>query len=277
MKRSHAATNGSGVLRKPRPYTVMPDSRSRVASRVKSLSRGHDHEPLEVARVEQIHRVDDQRRVGGVLAARVRELLDRLDRMPEQLVLPARQLRRRPVAVRALDRRCPVLGDLRQQLGGQAGSRVVGVDQNREAWRVRRGHMTIVAQSLPACSVSVPGLRADHRQQRQPLRVLAARGGGEDDQPLGAGSRRSGSGSRGHQRPTVGCRIRLRRVAADARPRARPRARANSGLCAAVARRARAPRRRRGRGRGPRAGRRRSCASARRGRPPGSARAPPGR
>ena len=38
MKRSHAATNGSGVLRKPRPYTVMPDSRSRVASRVKSLS-----------------------------------------------------------------------------------------------------------------------------------------------------------------------------------------------------------------------------------------------
>src|SRR6185437_15168801 len=35
---SHAATNGSGVLRSPKPYTINPDSRSRPASRVKSLS-----------------------------------------------------------------------------------------------------------------------------------------------------------------------------------------------------------------------------------------------
>ena len=38
MNRSQAATNGSGVLRAPNPYTIIPDSRSRVASRVKSLS-----------------------------------------------------------------------------------------------------------------------------------------------------------------------------------------------------------------------------------------------
>ena len=38
MNRSHAATNAVGVLRRPSPYTVIPDSRSRVASRVKSLS-----------------------------------------------------------------------------------------------------------------------------------------------------------------------------------------------------------------------------------------------
>ena len=31
-------TNGAGVVRRPIPYTVMPDSRSLVASRVKSLS-----------------------------------------------------------------------------------------------------------------------------------------------------------------------------------------------------------------------------------------------
>ena len=38
MNRSQAETNDSGVLRRPIPYTVIPDSRSLVASRVKSLS-----------------------------------------------------------------------------------------------------------------------------------------------------------------------------------------------------------------------------------------------
>ena len=38
MNRSQAATNGAGVLRRPSPYTVIPDSRNLVASRVKSLS-----------------------------------------------------------------------------------------------------------------------------------------------------------------------------------------------------------------------------------------------
>ena len=38
MKRSQAATKGAGVSRRPSPYTVIPDSRNRVASRVKSLS-----------------------------------------------------------------------------------------------------------------------------------------------------------------------------------------------------------------------------------------------
>ena len=74
-----AATNGSGVLRRPSPYTVIPDSRSLVASRVKSLS-------LE-AMTNQVHRVDDQRRVGGVLPAGVRELLHRLDRVARLAVM----------------------------------------------------------------------------------------------------------------------------------------------------------------------------------------------
>ena len=60
MNRSHAATNDSGVLRRPSPYTVIPDSRSRVASFVKSLSLETIAESLQVARVQQVHRVDDQ-------------------------------------------------------------------------------------------------------------------------------------------------------------------------------------------------------------------------
>ena len=52
---------------------------------------GHDREAVDVAGVEQVHRVDDQRGVGGVLAGGVGELLDRLDRVAVQLVLPAGQ------------------------------------------------------------------------------------------------------------------------------------------------------------------------------------------
>ena len=38
MNLSQAATNALGVFRSPKPYTVRPDSRSREASLVKSLS-----------------------------------------------------------------------------------------------------------------------------------------------------------------------------------------------------------------------------------------------
>ena len=68
-----------------------------------------DHEALQVPRVEQVHRVDDQRGVGGVLAAGVGELLHRLDRVAQQLLLPAGEVRRGPVAVGALDVGVPYL------------------------------------------------------------------------------------------------------------------------------------------------------------------------
>src|SRR5690242_16623698 len=64
---------------------------------------GDDAEAVEAAGVEQVHRIDDHRRVGGVLALGVAELLDRLDRQGEQLVLPAAQVVVGPVAVGALD------------------------------------------------------------------------------------------------------------------------------------------------------------------------------
>ena len=76
---------------------------------------GDDREPVEGAGVEQVHRVDDQRGVRGVLAGRVGELLDRLDRVPVQLLLPAHQLLGRPVAVGALDRRHAVPRQLLEQ------------------------------------------------------------------------------------------------------------------------------------------------------------------
>jgi hypothetical protein len=80
--------------------------------------------------VEQVHRVDDHRRVGGVLARRVGELLDGLDRLGEQVVLPALQVVAGPVAVRALDVGGAVLGDLGQQRLGDRGLGVVRVDEH---------------------------------------------------------------------------------------------------------------------------------------------------
>jgi hypothetical protein len=64
----------------------------------------------------------------------------------QQLVLPPDEMLRRPVAVRTLDRRGPILGDLLEQLGGQSGRRVVAIDQHGEPGRVGGGHDNIVAQ-----------------------------------------------------------------------------------------------------------------------------------
>src|SRR6266536_1075793 len=71
--------------------------------------------PSKRARVQQVHRVDDHRRVGGVLAGGVGELLDRLDGLGEQLVFPVFQAGVGPVAVGPFDVRGAVLGDLGQQ------------------------------------------------------------------------------------------------------------------------------------------------------------------
>ena len=42
--------------------------------------RRDDAEPVHIGGVEEVHRVDDEGRVGGIFAGRVRELLDRDDR-----------------------------------------------------------------------------------------------------------------------------------------------------------------------------------------------------
>ena len=91
---------------------------------------GDERERLDVAGVEQVHRVDDQRRVGGVLAAGEGVLVHAADGAGVELVAPAAQVRGRPVAVGALDRRVAELRDLVEQRLGVAVRGVVGVDQH---------------------------------------------------------------------------------------------------------------------------------------------------
>src|SRR5690348_9310272 len=76
---------------------------------------GNDAEAIQAARIKQIHRVDDQRRVGGVLAACVAELLDGLDGLLQQFLLPAFEMGVGPVAVGTLDVRGAVFGDFGEQ------------------------------------------------------------------------------------------------------------------------------------------------------------------
>jgi hypothetical protein len=66
------------------------------------------------------------------------------------LLLPAHQVLGGRVAVGALDGRRAVLGDLREELGGEARRRVVRVDQHGEPCRVGGGHPDIVAHGI-AC------------------------------------------------------------------------------------------------------------------------------
>ena len=93
MNRSQAATNGLGRVAAPEPVDGHPRLPQPRRQPREVAVAGDDDEALEVARVEQVHRVDDQRGVGGVLAAGVGELLDRLDRVAQQLVLPADEVR----------------------------------------------------------------------------------------------------------------------------------------------------------------------------------------
>ncbi|SOE06297.1 hypothetical protein SAMN05518800_6934 [Variovorax sp. YR752] len=93
----------------------------------------NDAETVHIARVKQVHRINDEGRVRGVLTLRIGELLDRLDRVAMQMRLPAGQVGSRPVPVRTFDRRCPVLCDLLEQFLDDRRGCVVRVDQYRQA------------------------------------------------------------------------------------------------------------------------------------------------
>jgi hypothetical protein len=95
----------------------------------------HDAEAVHRAQVQQVHRVDDQHRVGRVLALGVLELLYRADGCPVQGVLPLVHVRRRPVAVDAFRSHLSILGGLREIQHERAPTGVVSVDQHGDLAR----------------------------------------------------------------------------------------------------------------------------------------------
>jgi len=114
---------------------------------------GDQAEPLEATGIEQVHRIDDHRAVGGVLAHGVAELLHRLDGVMQEHFLPLAEVRRGPVPVDALDMRDPDLRHLGHQAVDDAWLGVVRVNQDREReiGGISIGHGGILAScSFPA-------------------------------------------------------------------------------------------------------------------------------
>ena len=91
-----------------------------------------DAEAVQVLRVEEVHGVDDHGAVRGVLARRVGELLDGLDGVLEELVLPGAQVGARPVPIDALDARDAVFRDLGEETLDDGGLGIVGVHEDGE-------------------------------------------------------------------------------------------------------------------------------------------------
>ena len=92
-----------------------------------------DGESVDRSRIQDVHRVDDHRGVGGILAIRVAVLLHGNDRMVEQATLPARQSRTRPIAIDALVRRNARVGNLIEDYLDVLLANVVGIDQDGES------------------------------------------------------------------------------------------------------------------------------------------------
>src|SRR5690625_2221549 len=91
--------------------------------------------------MHQIHRVDDQRDVGGVLTGRIGELLLRQDGERLQLPDPAARAIARHVAIKSSYIRVPMLGDLLEKAVRMGGAGIVAIDQhgNAPARDVHRG------------------------------------------------------------------------------------------------------------------------------------------
>ncbi|MNT06195.1 hypothetical protein D3C72_1408490 [compost metagenome] len=104
---------------------------------------GHDREAIEVARVQQIHRIDHHRHVRRVLALAVGELLDRPDRVFVQHRLPPFQPRALPVAIGTAHVGHTIASDLGQDFVDLRGRCIVGVDQQGDAlFRFAHGLLT---------------------------------------------------------------------------------------------------------------------------------------
>ena len=199
----------SGVLPSPMPITSSPCSRIRLASEVKSLSELTSTKPSNRPVCRQVHRVDHQADVGGVLALGIGRLLVRDEAERMHLLRPGLEPGRGPVAIDPPQRRFAVGGDFLEDRLGIAGGDVVGVDQDGEqrAWFV--SHEPELGPRRRARKAAPPGfdhVRSGRREGPAPrasllvgrvaglagLRQRAHRGG----QRLGAVDARAGLGGR---------------------------------------------------------------------------------
>ena len=131
-----------------------------------------DAEPVDVAGIQDVHRVDDHRGIRRVLARRVAVLLDGRDGIVEQDVFPGGHRRPRPVAVDPLDGRHAVVRDLVQDELDIFFGHVIRVDQHGETLFVRHNStsFSFLQRSFPLCAGPV-GRHGRLREQVGPVGV----------------------------------------------------------------------------------------------------------
>ena len=98
---------------------------------------GDDAETIDSPAVQQIHRINRQQDVGGVLAGRGGLVMDRLDGVACDRLKPAARARRRPVGVHAAHANGAKLTRLGQHMGRDAGRAILPVDEQGHRWRCR--------------------------------------------------------------------------------------------------------------------------------------------
>ena len=93
---------------------------------------GDEAKAVEPTAVKEIHRVDDQRDIGGVLALDERELLDRLKSEGRMGFHPAFQASIREIPIDAPKARLAEIANMLEQTASEARGDVFSVDQDRQ-------------------------------------------------------------------------------------------------------------------------------------------------
>lgn len=122
----------SYVNARPDPVPVCSESRlSDASGEPREVAvRRNQTKTMKAARVEQVHGIDDERRVGGILACGVAELLHWLDCHFVQHFFPAFEVRRGPVAVGPLYACCAIARHLGKEFMNDGCLGVVGINKN---------------------------------------------------------------------------------------------------------------------------------------------------
>jgi hypothetical protein len=108
---------------------VFPDAGGQ--SREIAVGR-YQAESVKPAAVKQVHGVNDQGDVGGILSGRIGELLLGYDGVLRQNIGPGLGSGIGEVAIDAANARLPDLGNLLEQSVRNLCGRIVGIDQNSE-------------------------------------------------------------------------------------------------------------------------------------------------
>ena len=121
-KEKRGLGGAEAVDRKP----VLADA---LGERQEVAVRRHDPEAVDIAAVEQVHRLDGHAHVGRALALDDVELLHRDDRVEAGQLAPALEAGLGPIAVGAADVDRAELAEHQQHFVEMLGASIVGVDQ----------------------------------------------------------------------------------------------------------------------------------------------------